>query len=243
MMSSLSKLLHLVQLLVGNALGDPEVKAFLEEKRFPLDRLSEGKKLFDEAQGAVVRGEVARGRKMTLTRMLHEFFVGVREEMRQLRFALRTALRDRRDLLAKVGISIRLPRKGTAANGGPTGGAAAVKPEEAAARSKEPWSTVPRLVAGGRAMIQVTAEEPEVLAAVEAYGFTKESIEGLLARLDELERQDRDQEAAKGSGQAATSDLRAIERRVRNWYFPWRDRIQGAVRGKPELLVKLGLGA
>ncbi len=240
MMSSLSKLLHLVQLLVGNALGDPEVKAFLEGKRFPLDRLSEGKKLFDEAQGVVVRGEVARGRKMTLTRMLQEFFLGLREEMRQLRFALRTALRERRDLLARVGISIRIPRRGKAE---PTASDPAAKPEDAPTPSKNPWSTVERLVSGGRAMIRVALDEPEILAAVEPYGFTKEDLDGFLAKLDELERQDRDQEGAKGSRQVATSELHAIERRVRNWYFPWRDRIQGAVRGKPEFLVKLGISA
>lgn len=240
MMSSLMKLLHLVQLLVGNALGDPEVKAFLEGKRFPLDRLSEGKKLIEEAQGAVVRGEVALGRRMTLTRMLHEFFEGLREEVRQLSFSLGRTLRERRDLLAKVGIVYRLPRKEKAAIGAT---AEAAKPEEEPSKGKERWSTIPKLLAGGRAMIRVAVEEAEILAAIEPYGFTKEYLGELLARLDELERQDRDQEAAKGSRKAARSDLDAIERRVRRWYFPWKDRVQGAVRGRPEFLMKLGLSA
>ena len=138
---------------------------------------------------------------------------------------------------------LRLPRKGTAADGAPTGGEAAVTPEEEPSKGKERWSTVPKLLAGGRAMIQVAMEETEILAAIEPYGFTKEYLGELLARLDELERQDRDQEAAKGSRQAARSDLDALERRVRRWYFPWKDRVQGAVRGKPEFLVKLGLSA
>ena len=82
-----------------------------------------------------MRGEVSRGRKMTLTRMLREFFDGIREEVRQLRFALRVAQRDRRDLLTKVGISIRLPRKGKTVTDAPTGGDAAAKPDEAPASS------------------------------------------------------------------------------------------------------------
>lgn len=243
MKSSLATLLHLVQLMVGNALGDPEVKAFLETMRFPLDRLAEGMRRFESAQGAVVRREVAQGRQMTLTQTLRAFFAAIREEAAHLRFTITTVLRARRDLLAKVGISIALPHKGAAGPPVANGATQPPAPKEEEKRPGYVWANVERFLVDARAMVQAAMDEAEIVEAVAPFGYTKETLEGFLARLTELERLGREQESAKGMKQSATAELSKTGKALRTWYLPWRKRMNGALRGKPEFRVRLGLSA
>ena len=83
----------------------------------------------------------------------------------------------------------------------------------------------------------------EIVEAVAPFGYTKETLEGFLARLTELERLGREQESAKGMKQSATAELSKTGKALRTWYLPWRKRMNGALRGKPEFRVRLGLSA
>lgn len=238
MWSSLVALLHVMGQVVGNAAGDPEVKAFLEEKRFPLDRLSDGNALLSKAQDAVVRRDLAQGRQMTLTQMLRDFLAAIRDEVMQVRFALQTALHERPDLAAKVGVPLRKGGRRPKPTVDPPPAGAPAAPEKP--RKPKFW-TVARIVAYGRTMIQGALADPEILAAIEPYSYSKEVLEGLLGRLEELERLNHDQEAAKGAKMGVTKEVAAAGKGLRTWFLPWKKRLLNATRGKQELRTKLGL--
>ncbi len=241
MLSSLVSLLHVMGLVVGNAVGDPEVKAFLEAKRFPLDRLTDGNGLLSKAQEAVVRRDLAQGRQMTLTQSLRDLFAAIRDEVREVRFALQSALVDRRDLLAKVDVPMRSGgKRPEGAVDPPAAGAPPAEPAKGKLRRPR-WTTIARLVAYGRTMIQAVLAEPEIVAAIEPYSYTKETLEGFLARLDELERVNHEQEAAKGARMGATKEVMAAGKGLRMWFLPWKKRLMNATRGKQELRARLGL--
>ncbi len=247
MKKPVATLLHLVQLIVGNVFGVPEVKGFLEEKRFPLDRISEGTGLLQSAQGTIVRRDSAVGRLFAMTKALVAFFAAVSEEVSQLRFTLRTALRGRKDLLAKVGLLKRKPPEqakpaAPTAEGQatpPTVGGTDALPE--AKKKRHGPSKLARFLSSTREMIEGALGEPEVLSAIAPSGYERETLEGILSRLPEIERMDREQEAAKGAKLAATAECREAASRMRAWFSPWKRRLNGTLKGRQDLKVQAGL--
>jgi len=178
-----------------------------------------------------------------LTQMLRDLFAALRDEVTQVRFALQTALAKRRDLLAKVGVPARTGgKRPKGAVDPPPAGTPTPPAEPAKAKPQRPrWTTVARLVAHGRTMIQAAIEDAEIVVAIETYSYTKEALEGLLGRLYELERLNHDQEAAKGAKMGATKEVAAAGKSLRAWFLPWKKRLMNATRGKNEMRTKLGI--
>ena len=80
-----------------------------------------------------------------------------------------------------------------------------------------------------------------MLRAIRQFGYRSADLDQVLARIDEVSALDVRQEEAKRSAESATHVFseRAVE--FRDWFMPWKKRIEVALHGRPNIRARLGL--
>jgi hypothetical protein len=99
------------------------------------------------------------------------------------------------------------------------------------------------VIAVGEALLTNIAKSPSIHAALAEVGYTAEALEFIAKMVAEVRTLEVSQEAAKGATRQAIDRAHEAVVRFRRWFLPWRRQIKAALRGRPDLAMKLGQAA
>lgn len=222
--------LRAAQALFGTLATESMVGAYLMAKGFALEWLSQGKQKLEKVTTLRDARETIRRLVKEMTAVVHSLFTGLVPEVNDLRLSARKALADRPDLVAALGVGRK--RKGAP----PTQGAETPPAPDAAAKPKPTRRN--RIVAfseRARGTLSGALDRPEVVSMLESFGYTRDSIAGLLARVEALAAKEVEHEDRKRELLGANETFRQAMEELRNWLLPSKKRLMTALKGRQDL--------
>lgn len=233
MKTSMFHVLRVGHLLFEGIETDPQVSEHLVQKGLTLAWLSQGRQMVERADGLRARRDAARGAVKGTTDTIRGLHRALATEMADLRFAAWRAFHTRPDLAVSIGVARRRREKPeeTVAPA-PVGGTtmAPSKPK----RAVRNLSTV-AFVQSSRGLLQALLDAPDAMALLEAYGYGRDGISALLARVEALARTEVEHEGMKAALESATAALHDSTEAFRRWFYPWRKRLLTALKDRPDL--------
>lgn len=242
-MQSHFELLYDSEFLLTNVVGDGEVMDHLRAKQFPVDLLPQGQAMIGSAFASAARRDALFGEQIGATSGVETEFASTRSDFNMFRVTARRALSERPELLASIGL--QRPKRG--AEGQEEGQHETTPPPTEGKPKKRVRKYEPRtiswLVTHAKTTLTNAMEKEEVLSALAPHGYTRETLGALLARLNALAGMDRTQESKIGTTRGAVKDFHAQARQFRVWFIPMKMRLARALKGRPDLMKRVGLAA
>ncbi len=233
--------------LLNTLQNDSEIITYLKTKKFPVDLATHGMEMVKRAMSAQLRRDTIEGDQVGLTQALNAEFVEVRSEFVSLRQTAERAVEGQPGAFVKLALRPRRrhdKKSIVAAAGTPTAAQPPTAPatgrEEAASAEEK---SLPRFVPRARKFLTAALGDIEILKALAPYGYTKEEVADLLARVEALGAKDQSQEGAIGRTRGASSEFRKTASEFRLWYLPWRLRLRRVLKGRTDYKRRLGLVA
>lgn len=219
--------LRAAQALFG-AIAAESVATYLMAKGFALDWLSRGKSMFEKTTTLRDARDATRRLVREMTAAVRSLFEEITPEVNDVRLSARKALAKRPDLVAALGVG----RKRKAAK--PSQDAEAPPADGAAPKRTRPNQIV-AFVQAAKGTLSGALERPEVVSRLEPYGYTRDSIAALLARVEALGAKEAEHEDRKRELMAATGVLHAAITEFRDWLLPSKKRLMTALKGRNDL--------
>ncbi len=246
MLKSIYALLARANALLA-ALTDEEVRSHLAASGFPLDELSQGNSRVERAQSVLAACAESRVRMRTLTEAADRSFGASFREVAVLRFVALRAFRHRSDLVEGLRIGPRVlveepqPTDGTPTAVGTAGVASPASMPAKKKRGRAGERVVVRFLTWARAFLAAVIDDETAIALLAPYGYSRERLSPILARLDALASLEREQESAKRAFHAASAASEEEEREFRRWNTPWRKLVRQGLLGRPDLMKRVGV--
>ncbi len=219
------------------ALVDDEVRSYLAASGFPLDQLSQGTPLVERAKAALARAEEGRIRSRGTTQAVEQSLSSLFDAVTLFRFVALRAFHGRADLIQAFALAPRPPKKKAAP---PVPGQPVPEPgEERKAPGRD--HRIARFLTGAASLLQGVLADEEALSLLAAFGYARERIEPLLAHAVRLEEADRAQEGVKAAFHSAVASLEEEHDALRRWHTPWRRMVRKALKGRPDLMQRIGV--
>lgn len=201
-------------LTLNNALADPEASALLALKGFPAEKLNEGLARIEAARDKQEARLVAAGAQLAATDQFKTAFA-----------AARTAYADFRETArAHYGSEAQNREIWEALK---LGGAA---PQNAQSFIGTAYLTFDNALA-----------DPDIVAELTPYGYDQAGLLAERAVIEAMDEANQAQELAKGNSQRATVERDEAMEELRVWMGKFRRIARRALKGRDDLLVKLGL--
>lgn len=230
MRSTLFVVLRVAQALFGAVATESAVTAYLRAKGFALDWLSRAKEMLERAAALRDARDAMRRLVKEMTVVVRSLFEELRPEVYDFRFSARKALSRRPDLAAALGVG----RKRKAPKPPAVPEAQPVAPPET---RPEPGrrNKVVDFVTEARGVLSAALDRDEVVSMLEPFGYSREGIAGLLARVEALSAKEAEHEERKREVLAASETLHEALSALRNWLVPSKKRLMTALKGRDDL--------
>ena len=208
---STSNLLNAAQLAINNSLGDAEIQDLVAAYGYSATRLNEGKQLHDTAVLVCNAQAAAAGAQREATARVKAAEKDARDAYQALAQVARATLRLDKAQLATLGIVGSMPK--------PTAG----------------------FLAAGYLLFDNALAVTAMRDLLAGYGYDQARLQSERAKIVAFDQANQAQEAAKGAAQQATRDQEAVLATLGGWLAQYKRIVRVALRGKKELLEKLGL--
>jgi hypothetical protein len=208
---SIAQQLNRAYLAVNNTLNDPEILALVQAYGYDAVRLDAGRDLHARAVEAVARKAQAAGAQRDTTAQANAAWRNARDAYQALAQIARAAFVRERAKLAMLGL-----------------------------KGREPQDTA-GFLAAGYMLFDNALGTPEILAVLAGYGYDMARLVQERARLVAFDEANRAQEAAKGAAADVAGAQRKALGALRVWLAAYVKVARVALRGRRELLRKLGV--
>ncbi|MGD2253948.1 MAG: hypothetical protein PVF70_13620 [Anaerolineales bacterium] len=210
---SIAELLNAAQLAINNSVADAEIMELVAAYGYDSPRFQDGRMRYLAAVEAVDAKEAAAGAQHDATEKEQK---------------ARSEAKDAYQALAKVARAIF------------KGDQPALTAMEL--RGPMPQATAPFL-ARAYLLFDNALKMPELMEALAPYGYDAARLQAERDRIVAYDQSNQDQEAAKGAAQDATRAQVDALALLRDWYAQYRKIARVALRGRRQLLEKLGIPA
>jgi len=209
--STIADRLTAAQVAISNTLADAEIKALVEGYGYTEERMREGVALHDAAEKSVNAQTAAAGAPREVTATTESAKKDARDAYQALAQVARALFAHDPAQLATLGVTGAAPRS--------TAG----------------------LLTAGYALFDNALGVEAVRTALAGYGYDEARLRNERERVAAFDRANQAQEAAKGAAQQATREQDAALAALDDWVAQYLKIAKVALRGKKQLLEKLGL--
>jgi hypothetical protein len=207
----ISERLNAANVAISNALSDAQVGKLLGEYGYQTPKLSEGKALYEAADGAVKAQVAKMGDRKAATAREAAADKTARTAYQNLAQVARAAFARDKASLAILGLTGPMP------------------------------VPLPLFLTMATALFDNASHKPEVAQVLAQHGFTTDKLAKERGKIVELSAAMQAQESASGAAQQATFEQNKAMETLDNWMSAFVRIAKVAIREQPQLLEKLGI--
>ncbi len=210
-MTSIAERLNAANVAISNALSDAQIGKYLGEYGYQTPKLSEGKALYEAADGAVKKQVAAMGDKKNASARQEAAEKRARTAYQNLAQVARAAFRGDKGSLASLGLDNPMP------------------------------TPLPLFLTMATALFDNASHTPQIAATLAGFGYTTQKLSAERGKIVELSAAIQAHEAASGAAQQATSEQNRAMDALDYWMGAFIRVAKVALRDEPQLLEKLGI--
>jgi hypothetical protein len=207
----ISERLNAANVAISNALSDAQIGKYLGEYGYQTPKLSEGKTLYEAADGAVKKQVAAMGDKKNASARQEAAEKRARTAYQNLAQVARAAFRGDKGSLASLGLDNPMP------------------------------TPLPLFLTMATALFDNASHTAQIAATLAGFGYTTEKLSAERGKIVELSAAIQAHEAASGAAQQATSEQNKAMEALDYWMGAFIRVAKVALRDEPQLLEKLGI--
>ena len=197
--------------LINNTLDIPEILTLMTGYGYGVPRMLEGRNLLVQAAAVVKARSAAAGAQLDATRQTRKAEQAARDAYQSLAKVVRAVFVRDRAQRVTLGIDGPAPK------------------------------TIPAFLAAAYTLFDNIAGNEAIKATLAGYGYDDLRLQHERAKIAVYDALHQANEAAKGSAQQATQEQDALVAELADWLAQFIKIARVALRGKPQLLEKLGI--
>jgi len=205
--------LNAAKTAIVNTLADQEILTLVAGNGYTVEKMNEGKALYDKAQNDVNVQIAAAGAQYQATALLKIAEVEAHDAYQAIAKVARAIFVNDSARLAELGLTGKMPR------------------------------ATADFTTAGYAVFDNALKIPEIKSALNTCGYDEAKLQSERAKIEAYDRADKAQEAAKGTAQQATVDQDNALAEMNAWVAKYIKIAKVALRKKKQLLEKIGIRA
>jgi hypothetical protein len=209
--SSIAEQLGAAQVAIMNALADQEIQAMIASHGYTIQKLQEGRQLYETAAGVVSAQVAASGAQAVKTQDLHTAERLAFDAYQSLTTVARAVFRRDQARLVSLGLNGPMPR------------------------------TMDSFLKAAYILFDNVAADPQIKSTLAAYGYDEARVQAERGKIVAYDTANQQQEAAKGTAQQSTRDQKVSLRELNDWVSQFIKIARVALKEKKELLERLGV--
>ena len=209
--STIAEQLGAAQVAIMNALADPEIQAFIAPYGYTVQKLQEGKQLYEAAARIASAQVAASGAKAVKTQDLHTAERLAFDAYQSLATVARAVFKRDQARLVSLGLDGRMPR------------------------------SMDGFLKSASTLFDNVAADPQIKSTLATYGYDEARLQSERAKVIAYETTNQQQEAAKGTAQQSTRDQQQAIKALKDWVAQFTKIAKVALKEKKELLERLGV--
>lgn len=210
-MTKIEDKLNAAKLAIQNTQGDDELQSLVGAYGYNAAAMQEGLALYTKALEAYGKQKALAGSQKDATARLKEFEAEAREAYQGLAQVARAVFKSDRAVLKSLNLEGNMPALASV------------------------------FISRAYVLFDNAANLAEAKETLSRYGYNAQKLAEERAKIEDFDEASQAQEAAKGTAQQATRDQEAAIDAMIGWLMQYLRIAKVALRGKPELLEKLGV--
>jgi len=209
--SSIAEQLGAAQVAIMNALTDQEIQAMIASYGYTLQKLQEGKQLYEAAARIASAQVAASGAQAVKTQDLYTAERLAFDAYQSLATVARAVFKREQARLVSLGLNGPMPR------------------------------TMDSFLKAAYTLFDNVAADPQVKSTLASYGYDEVRLQAERGKIVAYDTANQQQEAAKGTAQQSTRDQQDALKALNHWVSQFIRIAKVALKEKKELLERLGV--